>query len=114
MGKRVLVAGGTMGLIRNGVRDAPLDRAHTFLEMQAGGQGDAAGTLGRIRSGFYDRIYLNYDWYGYDFHVALRQHYHQVWYIEAANEPQFGMLYGYQGLMGVVLIYERRRAQSED
>jgi hypothetical protein len=64
-GHRVLVAHGTMYQLRAGSREIPLDRANSVVELVAAGLGDRVQMIERLRSRYYDRIYLVVeDWYG--------------------------------------------------
>jgi len=64
-GRHVLLAHGTMPLIRAGATAVPLDRANSTLELLAGGRGaDMQAMAGRFHDRVYDRIYVNSGWYG--------------------------------------------------
>jgi len=64
-GKHVLLAHGTMPLIRAGVTAVPLDRGNSNLEMLAGGRDpDLRAMVDRFHTHVYDRIYVNTGWYG--------------------------------------------------
>lgn len=84
-GKRILVPHGTMVLIRAGDREVPLDRINSVLELRSGGMAHLAGTAGRIRNRYYDRIYMpDFDllisssWYGDEIVAELEANYQEV------------------------------------
>ncbi len=91
-GKRVLVAHGTTVLIRAGVKEAPIDRMNSVLELLGSGLTHRARTLDRIRARRYDRIYVpdwpmfNAGWYGPEVEQALGANYRRVGLIPPANE----------------------------
>jgi hypothetical protein len=80
-GRRVLVAHGTMVLLRSGSGEVPRDRANSVLELAYGGRAELARTRERLESRYYDRIYMpgglmfNSSWYGGEVVEALRTHY---------------------------------------
>ena len=53
----------------------PLDRANSWLELDAAGREAEGGTPARIAEGYYDVIYLNSDWYGSELEAAMRANY---------------------------------------
>jgi hypothetical protein len=91
-GKRVLVAHGTTVLVRAGVKEVPIDRMNSVLELVGSGLADRAHTLERIRARRYDRIYVpqwplfHAGWYGPEVEQALKEHYRGVDVIPSANE----------------------------
>lgn len=74
-GKPTLVAHGTAAWIRSGLRDVPLDRSNSVLELDAAGLASEAATAARIRSRHYDRIYIAWPRYPPEIETALREHY---------------------------------------
>ena len=108
-GKRVLLAHGAAALIRAGSNAIPLDRAVSFTELYAGGMAGSAGTAERFRQKFYDRVYLNVNWYDLDTQRALVENYRIVARISAPHTPvRLRFLLGYQtALFGEVLILDR-------
>lgn len=75
-GRRVLVAQGTMYQLRAGSREIPLDRANSVVELVAAGLGDRVRMIERIRSHYYDRLYLVVkDWYGETILAEINKHY---------------------------------------
>ena len=102
--ENVLVAHGTMSLIRAGYREVPLDRANTILEMSAARELGRAATRSRITAKFYDRVYLPAaaEWYG-PLLALIETNYEQVGVIaapsarrDAAGTEGLGDGFGYQ------------------
>jgi len=110
-GKRILLPCGTMVLIHSDVQEVPLDRAHSFTELNLSDKATRTGTLDRIEKEYYDRIYLNCDWYGKEIPLALERHYRKVSTIAPAT-GQFGYWFGQQKFMCPVVVYERRQPAS--
>jgi hypothetical protein len=92
-GRRVLVAHGTMVLLRSGQREIPLDRSNSVLELVVAGKADLAHTRQRLEGRFYDRVYVPRDswigppWYGEAVQRALAANYHRVGRIPEAPAP---------------------------
>ena len=106
-GRTVLVAHGTSVLVRAGFTGEPLDRANSVLELTVANAADRAGTLDRIREGYYDRIYLNSSWYGGQIEDAIRNHYVRRDVLPGTG--QFDYPRGFQGLlMDGCQVWERR------
>jgi hypothetical protein len=75
-GRRVMVAHGTMYRLRAGSREIPLDQATSVVELGAAGFGGQINTAARIRSHYYDRLYLPMEeWYDEATRAAIHQHY---------------------------------------
>ena len=66
----MLIAHGMSFLIRARSREIPLDRSNSILELNVSGKGGLTGTDRRVREGYYDKIYLNSEWYS----PELRDH----------------------------------------
>ena len=96
-GRRVLVANGTSALLRSGYTEVPLDRAYSVVELNVAGLGDRAGTLTRIRHAYYDRIYLNLNWYGPEIDQEIRRQYKRRDIIAGTGAMDFAR--GFQGLL---------------
>jgi hypothetical protein len=107
-GERVLVAHGTAWLIKAGALDIPLDRANSILEVNTAGRAQDLGTLQRIRDRYYDRIFLNSDWYGPVIEGAVRDNYDKVAEIPYAHHPG-GYDRGFQGLFVPMQIYVKKQ-----
>ena len=84
-GRRPLVAHGTMMLIRSELTDVPLDRANSILELRQAGMAGLAGTARRIQDRYYDRIYLNSEWYGEELEAIIDANYRLLGTIPAPN-----------------------------
>ena len=84
-GRLPLVAHGTMMLIRSELTDVPLDRANSILELRQAGMADLAGTARRIQDRYYDRIYLNSEWYGEELEAIIDANYRLLGTIPAPN-----------------------------
>lgn len=125
--KRILVAHETMPLIRNGILDPPLDRAVSIAELGWAGKSALGDLERRIRSGYYDRLYMNWDGpYGAPLLKLIDDNYREVATIPAYWAPargsasffdrNFGVYdgepYGYQGgMMGSIRVMAPRRGQ---
>jgi len=105
--RRVLLAHGTVPLIKSGFTNVPLDRANSFLELEVGGHAAEAGTRKRIESGYYDRIVLNNPWFGSEIVDVVRSRYKQVDSIPSVLHRS-GFLRGLQGLFFVTTVYDRK------
>jgi len=79
-GRRVLLAHGTMPLIRAGLTSVPRDRADAVDMAFFTRPAALAGLTTRLQAGLYDRIYANTP--GYALTPAVQRHYRQVDVIE--------------------------------
>ncbi len=120
--QHILLAHGSMPLIQASLTQPPLDRAVSALELQWGGYYDFSSMEERIRSKYYDRIYLNWAAYGPKILALIDENYHQIAIIPGYDAPSrgnpvefydynFGLWegapYGYQGgLMGNVAVMD--------
>ncbi len=87
-GKRVLLPHGTTPLLRAGVREAPLDRANSFLELREAKLDALAGTRERIEHRHYDAIYLfASEYYGQQITDAIERNYREVQLIRGVETP---------------------------
>ncbi len=93
-GRRVLVPHVATFLIRSDPRHVPLDRANSCLELNVAGQGSAAGTLDRINSRYYDTIYHNNGFFGWEIEAAITRNYREVRAIPAPRSGDY--VTGYQ------------------
>lgn len=118
-GRRILVMHGTAILIRNGVRESPLDRTNSYFEMlyARGRVVDRSATAERIRRGVYDRIYLDGPdhWVGEELRRTIDSHYRVVReYLPPQGQGGGeGYDHGYQDLMVWTVVLERAGAPRE-
>jgi len=109
-GRRVLLGHGTMPLIRAGATAVPRDRANTTLELLAAGRtAELRPMVRRFHDGFYDRIYLNSNWYD-GMTLAISERYRETGAIEQAGwlptfPWSFVLLTGHDRLLTRVAIY---------
>jgi hypothetical protein len=96
-GENVLLAHGTMPLLRAGLLEVPRDRANSAWEMVIGGLSDGLAIRARLAQAHYDRIIGNgtLDWYG-PMRAIINKHYRVVETIPAA-----GALPGARGTEGL-------------
>jgi len=74
--RKVLIGHGMMYLLRAGLREVPLDRVNSILELKAAGYADLTQFPERIRQHYYDRLYLTVEtWYPPEFVALIEQHY---------------------------------------
>ncbi len=87
-GRRVLLPHGTTPLLRAGIREAPLDRANSFLELRQAQVDALAGTRERIEHRHYDAIYLFVsDYYGQEIADAIERNYREVQLVRGVDTP---------------------------
>ena len=97
--RKILVAHGAAFQIRAGDTEVPMDRANSLLELKKAGMTDLTGMQSRIKSRYYDRIYLTLaDWYDPQVIAELNRQYRVESVIPAPPGKAMTPL-GYQGLM---------------
>lgn len=106
-GGPVLLAHGTVPLMKAGLTDVPLDRAESVLQLDLGGELDRVDTFKRIEDRYYDRIILNTPTFGGDIEAAIFDNYREIGRILAPRHDQ-GIDIGSQSLFNEVIILERR------
>ncbi len=107
--RRVLVAHGTAAWIRAGLREVPLDRSNSALELVAGRHEALSDTYRRVLARHYDRIYVGWPGYGPLTEAALQQEYTVVDKIRGVSLRDPAIQVGWSTQMVAdILIYEPR------
>lgn len=107
----LLLAHGTMPLIRAGVQGVPCDRANSILELRTGDALVPKPFLARLDRGYYDRIYINSAWYGPGLDRAIARKYRLVQTLGPAMPERSPRNYqtAYR-LLGEIRVYEPKPA----
>ena len=91
-GKRVLVGHGTSMLIHLGVREPPVDREISILELVTAGLAERTATAQRFEAGAYDRLYVVTAWTSPEIQAARDARYERREVIDPL--PELGWHWG--------------------